>query len=194
MPEISEQELAELRKAAKEGAKAQALYDGLKVEYDKLKPLEARVPELESQVKAFHAEKLDGQFKAAGVTDPKIRKIFEMEYADLQAAEGQEKPALDAWLKSLQESPADKRPAHLAPFLAAPPAAGAAGAPPPRVAAPDVNKGASGVQGAPSQFTPEMISKWTPEQLRQNASALEAQFPGLLQGLQQFVNPPAPKG
>jgi len=192
MPDISEQELADLRKVAKEGAKAQALYDGLRPQFDDLQKQVATLPELQKQVETYKARELDSTFAQAGVKDAKVRRIFELEYADLQAAEGQEKPALDAWLKGLQESPADKRPAHLAPFLTAPTVV-PPGAPPPKVGTPDPNKGASQVQGAPAQFSPETVRTWTPEMLKQNAPALEAQYPEL-KGLSQTVQSLFPKG
>lgn len=185
MPEISAEDLAALQKSAREGAKAQALYDGLRPQFDALQKQVAGIPGLEEQVKAFKAERLNSVFESAGVKDAKVRRIFEMEYEDVQAPEGQEKPTLDAWLKGLQEAPADKRPAHLSPFLTAPVVA-PLGAPPPKVGTPDPNKGAAGVQGAPSQFSAEAIKGWTQQEFVQNAPALVAQYPELASILPQI--------
>ena len=109
--------------------------------------------------------------------DPKVRRIFELEYADVQPGEGGQKPELGAWLKDLTGLAADKRPAHLAPFLPAPGAAPAQTTTRTPAGTPDPNKGTQGISGAPAQFTAEQIRSWTPEQFRANATALEAAFP-----------------
>ena len=193
MPDISDADLKALKDAAKAGEKAQALYDGLKVEYDRLKPLEARLPELEGQIKTFQAERLDSTFKAAGVTDPKVRRIFDLEYQDLQPEAGKEKPALGDWLTGLQALPADKRPAHLAPFLQAPAAANQTGTSTTiRTPAnlPDATKGTQPIQGAGSNFTADAIEKMSPTEYRQNRDAILAST-GI--NAPPLPAPPAPK-
>lgn len=177
MAEIPDAELAALRAATKAGERAQALYDGLKVEYDKLKPLETRVPELEAQVKTFQAEKLDATFAAAGVTNPSIRRIFDLEYQELSVEAGKEKPPLADWLAGLRALPADKRPAHLAPFLTgqgtqANNQTGTQTRTP--AGLPDTSKGAQQVQGAGSQFSAEQVKNMSPAEFRANREAILA--------------------
>lgn len=173
--EIEDTELAALRASAKAGEKAQALVDGLQGKLTEAQASAGKVADYEAKIKAFEAAQLDSTFKGAGITDPKVRRIFELEHADVAAGADGTKPALDKWLSDLQaQKPAD-RPAHLAPFLPAPGAPAA----PPRVAAglPDASKGALPIQGAPAQFTAEAIKGMSPEQYRSNRSAILAANP-----------------
>jgi hypothetical protein len=177
--EIEDTELAALRAAAKGAEKAQALVDGLQAKLTEAQSAAGKVLDYEARIKAFEAAALDSTFKGAGITDPKVRRIFELEHGDVAADAAGQKPALDKWLSDLQAMPSKDRPAHLAPFLPAPQVAGQAA--PVRVAAglPDASKGVKAVEGAPSQFTAEAIQGMSPEALRQNWPAMQASIPGL---------------
>jgi hypothetical protein len=174
--EIEDTELAALRASAKAGEKAQALADGLQAKLAEAQASAGKVPDYEARIKAFETAALDSTFKGAGITDPKVRRIFELEHSDVAPAADGSKPVLDKWLSDLQALPPKDRPAHLAPFLPAPQVAGA---PPPRVAAglPDASKGALPVQGAPAQFTAEAIKAMSPDQYRENRTAILAANP-----------------
>lgn len=184
--EIEDTELAELKKQATASAKATALAEALKGELDKAKAGETRLKELEAQAATWAAEKLDATFTAAGIADAKIRKVFQLDF-DEQAAEATGEKDLGKWLTGLRELPADKRPAHLAPFLAAPGnvAAGAGqggagtGAKRDPVKLPDPNKGAGNPAGSNTVFSPEAVAKMGPEEFRANFAALKAQIPEL---------------
>jgi len=187
--EIEDTELAALRASAKAGEKAQALVDGLQGKLTEAQAQAGRVPDLETKIKTFEAQVLDGTFKAAGIVDPKVRRIFELEHVDVAPAADGTKPALDKWLSDLQAMKPADRPAHLSPFLPAPGAVVA----PPRVAAglPDASKGALPVQGAPAQFTADAIKGMTPEQYRANRSAILAANPEIAP---YFPIPPQAQG
>jgi len=173
--EIEDTELAALRASVKAGEKAQALVDGLQGKLTETQAAVGKVADYEARIKAFETAQLDSTFKGAGITDPKVRRIFELEHADVAPGADGAKPALDKWLSDLQAMPAKDRPAHLSPFLPAPGAVVA----PPRVAAglPDASRGALPVQGAPAQFTAEAIKGMSPEQYKANRSAILAANP-----------------
>jgi hypothetical protein len=178
MPEISEADLKALQDQAKAGAKAQALYDGLLPKYTALEASASKVATLEEQIAGYKTRELDQTFAAQGITDPKVRRIFELEHGDVVAPEGGEKPAIGEWLTSLRAQ-ADI-PAHLKPFL--PPAGAPAPAPAAaRVAAglPDPNKGAKDMAAGGSQFSAQNIDAMTLDQFKANAAAIAASNPAL---------------
>ena len=154
MIEIDDKELGELRKQANAGAKSTALAEALQDQLKTAKEAAARVPDLEAQIGQFRTAQVDQTFNGAGLTDAKVRRVFQLEFDEQAAAEGGEKE-LGKWLGGLQALEADKRPAHLAPFLTAPKAAdggaGAAGGtgagvrPPTGGKLPDADRGANAV-------------------------------------------------
>lgn len=178
MPEISDAELKALKDAAKAGEKAQALYEGLLPRWEEASEKLKLLPDLEAQLSQLKAKELDQTYAAHGVTDPKVRKIFDMEYGDLTAEAGKEKPALGEWLSNLRTQ--TDLPAHLKPFLAP------AGAPAPAPAAartpaglPDANKGAKDVQAPPTTFSAEAIHNMSLEQFKAAIPAIAASHPAL---------------
>lgn len=180
MADIPDAELAELKKKAAAADKAAALAEALQGKLTAAEASAAKVKELEAQVAAHAAERLDATFKAANITDPKIRRVFELEHAEVAAAEGGEKD-LGKWLDGLKAAPADKRPAHLAPFLPAPGQAGGTGGNANGAAGagklPNANKGAGDVTGAPPVFTEAQIAAWTPQEFAANYPKLQALHP-----------------
>lgn len=178
MPEISDAELKALKDAAKAGEKAQALYDALLPKFQAAEAQLAKLPELEKAVESYKARELDQTYASAGITDAKVRRIFELEYQDLTAPEGKEKPALGDWLSGLR-SQADL-PAHLKPFLApAPAGAPAPAAPRAPAGLPDPNKGVKDLTAAKPQFTAEDIDRMSPAEFRAAAPAIAASNPAL---------------
>mgnify|MGYP006337662767 CR=1 FL=1 len=178
MPEISDERLKELEAAAKTGEKYKALHDALLPKYQALEAGAGETATLKEQLAAFHAREIDQTYATHGITDPGVRRIFDMEFDELQPEAGKEKPARGEWLSSLRTR--TDLPAHLKPFL--PPAGAHAPAPAAaRVAAglPDPNKGAKDMQPGGSQFSAEAIRAMTPEQFRANAPAIAASNPAL---------------
>lgn len=183
--EIEDTELAELRKLAGTATKQSALAEALQAKVADAEKSAGRLKELEAQAATWAAEKLDTTFKGAGITDPKVRRVFQLEFDEQAAAEGGQKD-LGVWLDGLKAQPADKRPAHLAPFLGAPPAGGTGGNAAnqgTRPGLPNANKGAGDVQGAPPAFTPEQVRSWTPKEFAANYPKLQQlhpdQFPSI---------------
>ncbi len=200
MVEIDDKELAELRKTATAGAKATAALDAFQGELKTAKEAAARVPALEAEVGQFKAAQLDGVFKGAGIEDPKVRKLVQMEFDEQAATDGGEKD-LGKWLGGLQAMEPEKRPPLLAPFIKTPAAAGAAGnaagagagAGGQNVELPNLDKGAKGVQGAPAAVTAEQIERMSTADFAKNFETLKAQIPGLanvnLPGAKPAVTP-----
>lgn len=178
MPEISEAELATLKAAAKNAEKYQALYEALLPKHNEATEKLKQLPDLEAQVSQFKARELDQTYASHGVTDPKVRKIFDMEYNDLTAEAGKEKPALGEWLSSLRTQ--SDLPPHLKPFLA-PAGAPAPAAVPARTPAglPDANKGAKDVQAPPATFSAEAIHNMSLDQFKAAIPAIAASHPAL---------------
>jgi hypothetical protein len=179
MPEISEADLKALQDQAKAGARYQALYDGLLPKYTAMEASAGKVAALEEQIAGYKTRELDQTFAAQGITDPKVRRIFELEHGDVVAPEGKEKPAIGEWLTSLRTQ-ADL-PAHLKPFLPPAGAPAPAAPPPPRTPAglPDPNKGAKDMAAGGSQFSAQNIDAMTLDQFRANAAAIAASNPAL---------------
>lgn len=181
--EIDDTELAALRAAAalgKNAEKFQAQAEALAGKLTAAEALAARVPELEKLTGEYKARELDNTFKAAGLTDPKVRRVFELDYNDLPVDPATNaKPELGTWLDSLKALPTDKRPIHLAPFIQSPTAG--AGGTQQRVAVglPDANKGTKGVEGAPGAFTQEQIRNMNPAEMKAAWPALQAMLPQL---------------
>jgi len=199
MAEIDDKELAELRKQANNAAKNAAMVEALQAKLATAETAAARVAELEAEVTTFKAAQVEATFTGAGISDAKIRRVFQLEFDEQAAGEGGQKD-LGAWLKGLVEAPADKRPAHLAPFLPAPgKAAGGAGgngagtgAGQRRGVLGDENKNTRGVEDPAPEFTPEKIASMTPQEF---AAALPrlAQAEPALAGFQlpPSLRPPA---
>ena len=179
MPEISQADLDALNAAAKAGEKHKALYDALLPKYQALEAEAGETAALKEQLAAFHARELDQTYATHGVTDPKIRKIFDMEFDELQPEAGKEKPTRGEWLASLRTR--TDLPAHLKPFL--PPAGAPAPAAPPPARAPaglpDTNKGAKDMQPGGTQFSAERINAMSLEEFKANAPAIAASNPAL---------------
>lgn len=158
--EIDDKELADLRKAAKDAAKAVAQAEALAGQLTEARAGATRLAELEEQAKGWQAERLEATFTGAGIKDAKVRRVFQLEFDEQAAVEGGEKD-LGKYLASVQALPADKRPAVLAPFLGAPGKPGAANpaGPGQRTGViPADSKGAKDLEGAPPEFTPESIA------------------------------------
>ncbi len=193
--EIEDTELNELRKQARDAEKNKALYEATNAKLTEAQAAAAKLPDLEKQLGEFKTRELDGTFAQAGITDAKVRRIFELEHADLAAdATTGQKPALGEWLTTMKALPPDKQPAHLAPFLrnpAATPAPGASqstkGTPPP-----DANKGAQQVNGAPPAYTPEQIANMSDADFAKSLPALQAAHPEL-RGLRLPQSTPQPQ-
>jgi len=185
MVEIDDNELAKLRKDAAAGTKATAALEAFQGKLKAAEEAAARVPALEAEVGQFKAAQLDATFKGAGIEDPKVRKLVQMEFDEQAATDGGEKD-LGKWLSGLQAMEPDKRPPLLAPFIKTP-AAGTAGAGAgaggnaagTKVDLPNLDKGAKGVQGAPAAVTAEQIARMTPAEFAKNFETLKAQIPGL---------------
>ena len=179
MPEISQADLDALNAAAKAGEKHKALYDALLPKFQALEASAGKVAALEEQIAGYKTRELDQTFAAQGITDPKVRRIFELEHGDLAAPEGKEKPTIGEWLASLRTQP--DLPAHLKPFL--PPAGAPAPAAPPPARAhaglPDPNKGAKDMAPGGSQFSAERINAMSLEEFKANAPAIAASNPAL---------------
>lgn len=177
MAEIDDKELAELRKQAAAGAKAAAQAEALQGQLSALQAEAGKVKSLEEQLTTLRAAQVDATFTAAGITDAKVRRFFELEHAEVAAAEGGEKD-LGKWLSGLQALEPDKRPAHLAPFLGRP-AQGASAGGGQRTAAPPANgdKGAKGPAADAPTYTAEAIAKMGPEEFQQNFAAIAKEFP-----------------
>lgn len=180
--EIEDTELAALRAAAKNAEKFQVQAEALTSKLTAAEALAAKLPELEKVVGEYKTRELDNTFKAAGITDAKVRRYFELEHADVPAdpATGA-KPDLGTWLDGLKAMPADKRPVHLAPFIQGPAAGGAGAGGATRVPAnlPDANKGAKGVENASGTFTPEQVRNMNVAELQAAWPALQATLPQL---------------
>lgn len=183
--EIEDTELADLRKQAREAEKNKALYEATNAKLTEAQTVAAKVTDLEKQLGEFRTRELDSTFSGAGIVDAKVRKIFELEYADLAAdATTGQKPALGEWLSSMKALAPDKQPAHLAPFLK-----GGAQTPGQQTPgqqtqtrgtpAPDANKGAQQVNGAPPAFTPEQIKNMSDAEFAKNLPALQSAHPEL---------------
>lgn len=179
MPEISQADLDALNAAAKAGEKYKALHEALLPKFQALEASAGKVATLEEQIAAFKTRELDQTFAAQGITDPKVRRIFELEHGDVVAPEGKEKPALGEWLSSLRSQ--TDLPAHLKPFLPPAGAPAPAAPPPPRTPAglPDANKGAKDMAAGGSQFSAQNIDAMTLDQFRANAAAIAASNPAL---------------
>lgn len=184
MAEIDDEELAALRKNA-------ALYEGLLPKYtDAETKLKDLVP-LQERVKALEGEKLESVWTGAGITDPKVRRIFQLEFDEQAAGDAGEKD-LGAFLTGLKALEADKRPAHLAPFLTSPGATGGAGggqggqggnagqgAGQRTNVLPNSGKGAKEVEGAPPDLTPEKVLGTSSEEFRGMWGRLQKEVPGV---------------
>jgi len=188
--EIEDTELAELRKLAGTATKQSALAEALQGELKTAKDAAARVPGLEAELGQHKAAQLDTTFAGAGITDAKVRKVFQIEF-DEQAATGEKD--LGKWLGGLQGMKPEERPAHLAPFIKAPVAGGAGG----NAAGqrgpgglPDANKGAAGVPNQGGAYTAESIAKMNDAEFKAAFPAISKQFPELAP-LGQFVTPVA---
>lgn len=192
MPDVTidDKELAELKKLAGSATKTSAALEALQGELTTAKAAAARVAALEAEVGTYKAAQLDQTFVSAGITDAKVRRVFQLEF-DEQAAEATGEKDLGKWLGALQTMEADKRPALLAPFIKA---AGAGGQPAGTGAAgaagagglPNADKGAREVQGAPTSITVESIEKMDNESFAANFAKLKAAIPGM----QGFELPP----
>lgn len=178
MPEISEAELATLKAAAKNAEKYQALYDALLPKHNEVTEKLKQLPDLEAQVLQFQAREVEQTYAAHGITDPKLRKIFEMDFDELQPEAGKEKPTRGEWLSSLRTQ--SDLPPHLKPFLA-PAGAPAPAAVPARTPAglPDANKGAKDVQAPPATFSAEAIHNMSLDQFKAAIPAIAASHPAL---------------
>lgn len=188
MVEIDDAELKTLRTNAAGFVKQTAIAEALRGELTTAQASAARVPALEAEVGTFKAAQLDSTFAAAGVTDAKVRKVFQLEFDEQAAVDGGEKD-IGKWLTGLQGMEADKRPAHLAPFIKAPATgsdagggAGGAGTGT-RAPLPNADKGTKVVQGAPPAFTGEQIGAMDDATFVQNFEKLQATIPGM-QGFQ----------
>lgn len=189
--EIEDTELADLRKAAAAATKATARAEALEGQLTEARKGESRLKELEAMTATLQAEKLDAVYQGAGVSDAKIRRVFELEWEEVSQAEGGPKD-LATWLGELKADPA-KAPAHLAPFLgAAAPAAGKGGpAGGQRAPLPNANKGAGPGPGADTgTFSAEQIEKMTPAELAAALPAITQQYPELAAFASAFGKPP----
>jgi hypothetical protein len=110
---------------AKEARKKATLYDALQPAYDSLVAESAGLAEMKKTIADMKAAQVDAAYTTAGITNPRIRKVFEMEFEEQAAADDGEKD-LGAYLGKLVALPVADRPPHLAPFLSAPAAAAAA--------------------------------------------------------------------
>lgn len=186
--EIEDTELADLKKAAAAGARSAALADALRGELDTAKAGLGKLKDLEAQVATLAAEKLDAVYSGAGITDAKIRRVFDLEFEELSAAEGGPKD-LGKWLGELKADPT-KAPAHLSPFLsqAKAPAGGAGGGQ--RSPLPNGNRGAAGgVDASTDTFSAEQIEKMTPQELQAVMPTLVQQHPELAALASAFAPP-----
>ncbi len=124
-------ENATLKTTIKETQKAAALYEALRPEYDKVKAeLEAVAP-LKAEMETLRKERIDTAYSSVGITDPKIRRIVELDFDEQKDADDGVKD-ISAFLGKVKEAP----PAHLAPFFKPASTVAAVAAP---VVAPRVN-------------------------------------------------------
>lgn len=186
MAEIDDKELADLRAKARNADKLQAQLDALNTRIPGLEQAAARVTELETEVNGHRARALDATYEGVGIKDPKVRRLFQMEFDEQAAAEGGVKD-VGAYLKGLVDLPADQRPAHLAPFLPKPGAAagtGQAGAGQQGQGrtgvVPNADKGVkAGVDASADAITPDAIAKMGASELAATYARLQAANPGL---------------
>lgn len=176
--EIEDTELAELRKAAKDAEKALARAEALAGQLTEAQKGTTRLAELEEQAKGWAAERLDTTFKAAGISDPKIRKVFNLEFEEQATVDGGEKD-LGKWLEGLTALPADKRPAHLAPFLPKPGVGGNDASKRSPANLPDPNKNTGPAAGSDPPYTAEAVEQMTADEFRAHIPALTKVVPQL---------------
>jgi hypothetical protein len=101
-----------LKATVKETQKKAALYDALAPEFDRVNAeLEAVAP-LKAEMEALRKERVDGAYTSVGITDPKIRRIVELDFDEQKDADDGVKD-IAAFLGKVKGAP----PAHLAPFF-----------------------------------------------------------------------------
>lgn len=179
MPDISDAELKAFQKTT-------ALYEALQTRLPALEAASTRVKELEGEVTTFKAAAAEATWTGAGITDPKVRRIFSMEHEEQAGVAGGE-PDLGKYLAGLAADVA-KAPAHLAPFIkpavaagASAAAGGAAGGAAPIVKLPDTSVGAKSPAGATPAITAEQITLMDTAQLAAAMPALIQAHPALAQ-------------
>ncbi len=189
--EIDDTELAELRKGAQAAEKYKLQAE---VNADQVKQAKAAAEKLVADHKAEltkvteqHAR--DAVFTKAGIDDPKVRRLIELEHAEQAADKGE--PDLAKWIDGLAADPT-KAPAVVAPFLPKPgnaPAAGAGNdATGRRGTLPDANRGARAPAAATGAYTPEQIANMTDAEFKASFGALAKAHPEL-DALSHLVNP-----
>lgn len=108
-----------LTNEVKETKRKAAAYDALEPQWQEAQTKLAELPTLAERLKAYETEKIDGIYTAAGVTNDKVRKLFQMEFDEQASTETGEKD-LGKWIAATRALPADQRPVLLAPFLGGP--------------------------------------------------------------------------
>ena len=189
-----------LKATVKETQKKAALYDALAPEYEAVKAeLEAVAP-LKAEMETLRKERVDTAYTSVGITDPKIRRIVELDFDEQKDADDGVKD-IAAFLGKVKEAP----PAHLAPFFKVPVAAPApvvAPAPrtnvlPPPSPTPVVAPPAPGARMTPQQIATglaEINARYAPAKLpadpTQRAAAI-VERNAAVQALQAAAKAPA---
>lgn len=153
-----------LKATVKETQKKAALYDALEPEYARVKSeLEAVAP-LKSEMETLRKERVDAAYTSVGITDPKIRRIVELDFDEQKDADDGVKD-IAAFLGKVKEAP----PAHLAPFFVKP-----AAPPPPAAVATPGTPARPNVLPPPAApaVPPPAAAKMTPQQAAEAVAAV----------------------
>lgn len=177
VPKARFDEKVEAARKADERAKAAeknaALYEAMAPEVETLRSKVAELPTLQERLATLEKERTEAVYSAHGVTNPKVQRVFQLEFDEQASAENGEKD-LGKWLTSLKTAAPEARPVHLAPWLGAPAAAPAAAAPatpatPANPAAPRASVLPPASVAAPANPTPARLS---PQQFAAEMAAI----------------------
>lgn len=172
VPKARFDEKVEAARKADERAKAAeknaALYEAMAPEVETLRSKVAELPTLQERLATLEKERTEAVYSAHGVTNPKVQRVFQLEFDEQASAENGEKD-LGKWLTSLKTAAPEARPVHLAPWLGAPAAAPATPATPANPAAPRASVLPPASVAAPANPTPARLS---PQQFAAEMAAI----------------------
>ncbi len=153
-----------LKVTVKETQKKAALYDALVPEFDRVNAeLEAVAP-IKAEMETLRKERVDSAYASVGITDPKIRRIVELDFDEQKDADDGVKD-IAAFLGKVKEAP----PAHLAPFFTKPAATPAAVVP---VLVPPPARSNVLPPPATPAVPPPAAAKMTPQQAAEAVAAV----------------------
>jgi hypothetical protein len=196
-------QIATLTTEAKESKRKAAAYDALEPQWQEAQTKLAELPTLTEQITALKAEKVEAVFTAAGIANPKVRNLFQVEFDEQATAEDGVKD-IGAFIAAEKAKEATARNPLLAPFLAAtpppvvtPPANGRPNVLPPPSPTPVVAPPAPGARMTPQQIATglaEINARYAPAKMPADPTARAAavvERNAAVQALQAAAKAPA---